>query len=175
MSKGWNIVSRIVKDADGTAFCPSCGCCLEDERSLEHLRMFHAFIRNCFESWPEECTFLPDNQEHLRAFLLVKARHRQPHHVFKFANRREMQIVQGFLDEEMRADRARGVYGWPVIVDGGIAILRPASIAIHGPKAISQKRFNEVSEAVFKVAYDYAGLDFDAWKNASRWREEKAA
>jgi hypothetical protein len=169
MARKWNVISRIVKDADGTQFCPECGCCLQDERSIEHLRMFHAFVAHCFETWPEDADFLPDNREHLRAWLLVKAKHREPHHVFSFANRREAQTGMALLEEVMRADRARGVYGWVVPIDGGITILRAASISIHGSKPIPQKKFNEVSEAVFKVAYDYAGIDFQLWKNGSSW------
>jgi hypothetical protein len=164
MSRKWNVISRIVKDADGTQFCPECGCCLQDERSNKHLRMFHAFVAHCFENWPEEADFFPDNREHLRAWLLVKAKHREPHHPFPFANRREEQLGMALLEEVMRADRARGVYGWVVPVDGGITILRAASISIHGPKAISEKKFVAVSDAVFKVAYDYAKIDFQLWR-----------
>lgn len=153
--------NRIVRDRDGTLLCPECGCVLNDARSAEHLRAFFGFIKFVFENWPGEATFTPDNPEHLRAYLLVKAGHRQPHHLFRFANKRELQIVQGFVIEEMRADRARGVYGWPVDMDGGLAILRPASIAFD---KISQKKFNEVSEAVFKVIYDLTGIDFNDWK-----------
>jgi hypothetical protein len=191
MSRKWNVISRIVKDADGVAFCPECGTCLEDERSLAHLRMFHAFVAHCFENWPEDADFLPDNREHLRAWLLVKAKHREPHHIFSFANRREMQLGMMLLEEEMRADRARGAYGWVVPLNhadletaekagkgAGLIILRAASISIHGAKPISEKKFVAVSDAVFKVAYDYAKIDFDAWKNGSEFRNyggEKAS
>ena len=160
---------KSITNAD--AICPHCGCYIgNDERSLLHIRMFFAFVAHCFENWPEEADFLPDNREHLRAWLLVKAKHREPHHVFTFANRRELQLGLALLNEEMRADRARGVYGWVVPVDGGITILRAASISIYGSKSISEKKFVAVSDAVFKVAYDYAKIDFDAWKNGSEFR-----
>jgi hypothetical protein len=164
MSRKWNVISRIVKDPDGISFCPECGTCLEDERSIEHLRMFHSFMRHCFESWPEECEFIPDNQEHLRAWLLVKVKHREPHHVFPFASKRERLFAEGLLNQEMRFDRARGVYGFVVVVPGGVAILRPASIAIHGSKAISEKKFVAVSDAVFRFVLEFTGIDFQLWK-----------
>lgn len=44
-------------------------------RSTEQHRRFFALIAAAFDQWPETCAFQPDNAEHLRAWLLVKAKH----------------------------------------------------------------------------------------------------
>ncbi len=48
----------------------------EKPRSIDHHRRFFGLVRALFHHWPERMTFQPDNEEHLRAFLLVKAKHR---------------------------------------------------------------------------------------------------
>jgi len=45
-------------------------------RSLDQHRRFFGLVRACFHHWPEAHEFQPDNEEHLRAYLLVKAGHR---------------------------------------------------------------------------------------------------
>ena len=165
------IANRVVREADGALTCPECGCFLSDTRSFEMHRMYFAFNKFVFDNWPEHGSagaerFIPDNPEHGRAWLLIKAGHVQPSHVFRFATRQERQWCAGFLTEQMRADRARGVYGWPQERDGGIAVIYPASISIYGSQALSQKAFNKVAEAVFKVVQDETGIDFDTWKSS---------
>lgn len=162
------VTSRVVQREDGAQMCPDCGSVLSDLRSMEMHGMFFAFVEHCFHNWPTNHSFQPDSVEHLRAWLLAQAGHREPRHIFRFETRREMQIAKGVLGEEMRADRARGVYGWVVPDDGGLTIVRPASISIYGKRAITQAKFNEVAEAVFIVALDAAGIDFDAWKSSHR-------
>ena len=164
---------RVGIDKEGVRFCPGCGCVLNPHRSHKHLGAFFAFLKFVFDSWPETYTdFQPDSAEHLRAFLLVRAGHRAPKHVFRFASKRELQIVQGFVSEEMRVDRARGVYGWPVIEEGGLVIERPASIAFE---KLSEKAFCRITEDVFRVIYEITGIDFDAWKEAGPSPKRRAA
>lgn len=45
-------------------------------RSLDQHRRFFGLCRALFLHWPEAHAFKPDNEEHLRAYLLVKAGHR---------------------------------------------------------------------------------------------------
>lgn len=45
-------------------------------RSIDQHRRFFGLVRACFDHWPESHEFQPDNEEHLRAYLLVKAKHR---------------------------------------------------------------------------------------------------
>lgn len=45
------------------------------KRSTEQHRRFFAVVSAAFDHWPEAHKFRPDNAEHLRAWLLVKAKH----------------------------------------------------------------------------------------------------
>ncbi len=45
-------------------------------RSIDQHRRFFGVIRAAYHHWPERVSFQPDNEEHLRAWLLVKAKHR---------------------------------------------------------------------------------------------------
>lgn len=45
-------------------------------RSIDQHRRFFGLIKAAFHHWPESVNFQPDNEEHLRAWLLVKAKHR---------------------------------------------------------------------------------------------------
>jgi len=44
-------------------------------RSLEQHRRFFSVVSAVFNHWPERHPFQPENAEHLRAWLLVKAKH----------------------------------------------------------------------------------------------------
>lgn len=46
------------------------------QRSTVQLRRFFGVIKAAFDNWPDLHTFRPDNEEHLRAWLLVKSKHR---------------------------------------------------------------------------------------------------
>ena len=156
------VTKRIIAGKDGSFSCPECGAILSDVRSVPAHRAFFGFIKHVFDNWPEtNDEFQPDNPEHLRAYLLVRSGHCMPEHVFRFASKREQRIVEGFVTEEMRVDRARGIYGWLTIKDGGLVVVRPASIAFD---KISQKKMNQVCENVFRVIYELTGIDFTKWK-----------
>lgn len=45
-------------------------------RSSEQHRRFFGLMRAVYHHWPETLEFQPDNEEHLRAYLLVKAKYR---------------------------------------------------------------------------------------------------
>lgn len=44
-------------------------------RSLDQHRRFFGVLKATFDNWPESHAFKPENAEHLRAWLLVKAKH----------------------------------------------------------------------------------------------------
>ena len=45
-------------------------------RSIDQHRRLFGLIKAAYDHWPESHEFKPDNEEHLRAYLLVKAKHR---------------------------------------------------------------------------------------------------
>jgi hypothetical protein len=57
--------------------CPHCGCILESGkvRSNKAHSMLFAVIAEAWRQWPESHKFQPEDAEHLRAYLFVKARH----------------------------------------------------------------------------------------------------
>jgi hypothetical protein len=108
--------------------CPICG---EDigrpdaRRSVPHLRRYFALIRETFKHWPESHERQFTSPQELRAWLQMKAGHRD--HVATIpitGMRKEHAIV---LVEA--AIRASGSYSMPVPHKEQIAIFRPRSIA----------------------------------------------
>lgn len=54
--------------------CPHCGCDVDvPTRSGRQHRRFFKMIAAAYQNWPEAHAFQPDDSEHLRAWLLVKA------------------------------------------------------------------------------------------------------
>ena len=166
----------ILVDDDGGQWCPHCGGFLLDgidARSLDHLKLFHAFIRHLRRNWPEGHAFQPegatarDQERHLRAWLTVAAKHVQPSHHHTWNDEAGRELTLRILHNEMEVDRKLGRYGWPRIQDNGITIYRPKSIAIYGPHKIGQEEFNEVTRDVFDVAYNATGIDVEDWRQNS--------
>jgi hypothetical protein len=46
------------------------------QRSTAQHRRFFGLVKAAYDQWPENHQFDPDNEDHLRAWLLVKAKHR---------------------------------------------------------------------------------------------------
>lgn len=61
--------------------CPHCLCDIDPvkgkPRSVEQLRRFFGVLRAMFHHWPESSEFRPESEEHLRKWVLVKAKHRE--------------------------------------------------------------------------------------------------
>ncbi len=55
--------------------CPTCGGPHKKRRSPEHHARFFAVIAAAYHHWPDAHDFQPANAEHLRAWLLCKAKH----------------------------------------------------------------------------------------------------
>ena len=170
MSRGGRIANRIIIDSDGMPYCPECGVLLDDARSEKHMGLFFVFLKHCFESWPDDGVdgFWPIDERHLRAWLLYRTGHMQPYYPLPFNTKRERDMATRILNMQMEADRANGIYGWPQEVEGGIAIMRPASIAVYGDKKISEKKFCQVTEKVFTFLYDKLGIDVKEWKESGK-------
>jgi hypothetical protein len=48
----------------------------KEPRSVSQHRRFFGLVRALYQHWPERIEFQPDTEEHLRAYLLVKAGYR---------------------------------------------------------------------------------------------------
>lgn len=59
-----------------TAYVEKEKTMIDKPRSAEQHRRFFAMVRALYHHWPEAIEFHPDSEEHLRAYLLVKAKYR---------------------------------------------------------------------------------------------------
>lgn len=58
--------------------CPACKRALAHDRSDKAHRMLFAVIAEAWRQWPEAHPWQPEDAEHLRAYLFVKARYFDP-------------------------------------------------------------------------------------------------
>ena len=56
--------------------CPTCQQPIKTPRSLPDHRRFFGLIKAAYQHWPEQHEFQPDDQTHLRKWLLCKAGYR---------------------------------------------------------------------------------------------------
>lgn len=108
--------------------CPTCGEDVyhpEQKRSLPHLRRYMKLIRETFKHWPEKHVRQFTNVKELRAWLQMKAGHRElvadlP--IVGLNKERATILVEAAI-------RASGSYALPIAHGDSIAIFRPKSVA----------------------------------------------
>ena len=142
--------------------CPTCGTPLKHHRSDVAHRHFFAIINEAWKQWPESAQFQPEDAEHLRAYLLVKAKH---------CDRLDVRCRNSdAISLRMQIDallRSYGdgkpplmhVYSW------GIRVFRPRSISYA---ACDRKTFQAVSETVFEIIEDALGVKINDLKREAR-------
>lgn len=110
-----------------TQHCPDCGCILnggKKPRSLEQHRRYFAVMRAAWMHWPEAHERQFTNAEELRAWLQMKAGHREigaqiP--LTGISKERAMLVVEAAI-------RGVGSYAMPVIHGDTLVIFKPKSI-----------------------------------------------
>lgn len=143
-----------------TKHCHECGAVQEDEtlhRSQPHHRLFFAVIARTMESWPESEAFQPEDAEHLRSFLLIKAGH-----FIKLDLRCENPDALS-LEDQLRAI-VRTVSERPPLMHSyawGVRIFWPKSMSYA---AADRAKFNEISERVFEIISVKLGVSIDTLK-----------
>jgi hypothetical protein len=146
--------------------CPRCRALVtDDSRTSEANGAFFAFLEYCVGRWPTECTFAPNDKDHLRAWAMVRTSHLAPSMAWKFANERERKVLQPFIDSMIAHELRDGRYVWAQTNDGGIELLRPKSI---NWKSVGQREFNKIFEDVINLIAEYTGINFDKWKATER-------
>jgi len=134
--------------------CPHCGSAVRLPRSAAHHRLFFAYIGECYLNWPERHPFQPDNAEHLRAWLLVQAGHRDVT-AYDWDSPAAAERLADLLDAELRKDRQKGVYAWVEVVDTQVRVVRPRTIRWA---ELPQAAFNAVSADVFEIGQAITGI-----------------
>lgn len=122
-------------------------------RSLDQHRRFFAVIKATHDHWPESHPFQPDNAEHLRAWLLVRA----GHHTVKTFH------LDGDGDEFARlipvvTATMLGKHSWCRARGNELHVCVPQSIAFD---KMDHKTFCKVCDDVDEVIRLETGLDPD--------------
>lgn len=130
--------------------CNHCGCELEErkKRSPSQHRMFFASVAAAFANWPITHSFRPSNEEHLRAYLLVRAGHcniigqnlLEEGDIFRVAD---------FTERLLSEIRSHGGYGF-VEVTGRKSIIVNYAKSINW-REVDQKAFQPIAQAVFDI------------------------
>lgn len=138
--------------------CPHCKQPMKAVRSPADHRRFFGLIRATFHHWPEFHDFAPDNEEHLRKWLLCKAGYRDV-----------TMIPVEFADDQPGLMRLITIAAESAVkAAGGYAFMRPHGdgIAVFAAKSIKwdtldQKQFNAIRDAVESVIEAETGLKPD--------------
>ena len=135
--------------------CPECGCVFDKAgkapRSLPQLRRYFAMIRAALHHWPETHERQFASEEELRAFLQMKAGHRETGAAIPIAG---MSKERAMLLAEA-AIRAAGSYAMPVLHGDMLVIFKPKSIAFT---KLSHTEFCRLSDDVSDVIFAEIGM-----------------
>jgi hypothetical protein len=127
--------------------CPHCGGSLESGRSSPDHRRFFALINAAFEQWPESADFVPDNSEHLRAWLIAKAGYREST-LIDLPDGATDGMQKLFALSIENAIKAAGAYGFVVPYRAGVAVIKPKSIAWH---KLGQREFGKLRDDITDI------------------------
>lgn len=133
--------------------CTVCGTPYGDDgRSYPHLKRFFAMLRLVYVNWPENHDRQFASADEMRAFLLIKAKHRvlAASIPLQGVNKeRAMMLVEA-------AFRAAGTYAFATPHGGNIVIFKPKSIAFA---KLSHLEAVSIFQEVEDVIRDETGID----------------
>ena len=122
----------------------------EKPRSIDQHRRLFALIKAAHDHWPEAHSFQADNAEHMRAWLLVKAKHRTVKTFYLSEDASESARLIPFVIASML-----GKYAWAWADGNTLRVCVPDTIAFdkcpHG-------LFCGICDAVADVILREAGL-----------------
>lgn len=141
--------------------CRWCGCEQDDKakpRSVEQLRRFFGVLRAMFAHWPERCEFRPDNEEHLRKWVLIKAGHRDTTDVAVPFAEDQPGLTKLVAVAVEACVRGAGGYAFirPHPEGGLLRVFKAKSIAFD---KLGQADFNKLNDEVEVVYAHETGLD----------------
>ena len=130
-----------------------------NSRSNKHLRLFFGAIAKAFFNWPEDHEFKPQNDHHLRSWLLCKARHCSIE-THELEDSRMAETVAHIVSQSLEAAKP---YGFAVYNHNLVYVLRPKSISNESEP--EQKEFNKISQAVSDILKAEINMSLDDFKN----------
>lgn len=139
----------------GGQHCLTCGTPLRRHRSDIAHRHFFAIITEAWKLWPTSHPFQPEDAEHLRAYLLVKARHFDKMDVkCKSTDALGLKTQLEFVIREFCDGKPPLIHAYP----WGVRVFKPRSISYA---AADRKVFQAVSETVFEIIETAIGVKID--------------
>jgi hypothetical protein len=139
---------------NGGQSCPHCGCDVgpagKSVRSVPQLRRYFAMIKAAFHHWPETADRQFASADELRAYLQMKAGHREIGATIPLTGMNKDRAV--FLAEA--AIRAAGSYALPILHGDTLVIFKPKSIAFS---KLSHTEFCRLSDDVSDVIFNETG------------------
>jgi hypothetical protein len=136
--------------------CPHCGCDVVDAikgapRSPEQLRRYFAMLRAVHFNWPENHPRQFATVEELRAWVQMKAGHREVAGRMELGEDREHDML--LAEAMIRAVRSNAL---PVIHDNTLVVFAPKSIAFS---KLAHRDFCRLNDEVDEVIRTETGLD----------------
>ena len=139
----------------GQLSCPACGFALSETekaaRSLPQLRRYFAMIRAAYHHWPEANERQFASEHEARAYLQMKAGHREIAATIPITGMRKEQAV--ILAEA--AIRAAGSFALPILHGDTLVIFKPKSIAFA---KLSHTEFCRLADDVDAVIFAETGM-----------------
>lgn len=135
--------------------CPHCGKGSK-RRSIDQHRRYFALCKHAFDNWPEAQEFQPDNAEHLRKWLQVKAGYKTIQQIDTTrTDPQSMRIMQATL---IAAMKATSDYAWTVVHRNRLYVVASKSIAFD---KISHGEFCQLNDMVAEVIERESGIKVD--------------
>lgn len=134
-------------------------------RSNRHQGLFFAAIKSAFDNWPENHEFKPENEEHLRQFLEIKAGYRTALTVSLDTSEHK----QGFFAAltgaiaHAQAQGSKDSQKYVFIMSTAEKVFVVYANSISYSK-LDQSEFNNVSNKVSDVLKEHTGLSLDDFK-----------
>lgn len=105
-------------------------------------------LEQAFLNWPEDADFQPDNREHLRAYLTVKAGHREILGERLQHNVGDPLRMVDFIGRVLTRVRDRGGYAFAVEHNEAIVVMLPRSIDWD---TLDQQEFSPIATAIYAI------------------------
>lgn len=123
-------------------------------RSIDQHKRFFAVMAAIFHHWPSQHPFQPENAEHLRAWLLVKAKHCTIKTFYMNDDAEEYARLIPIITATMM-----GKHSWCKANGNELHVCVPMSIAIHGENKVSHAEFCKINDDVDEIIRVETGHD----------------
>lgn len=122
-------------------------------RRVKHHRFFFATIANYFENWPVQHSFVPENEEHLRAWATCKAKYYTILGERLHQNDGDALRMADFVEKAMRLNRKK--YSFVTIHNGSIVLLTPRSVDWE---TLDEMAFRPIADSILEVLASESGI-----------------